>query len=172
MTCCLLFTWRGSERVHVLVTDITFHHLIQRMHTCRNAGDTCTRFYFRLFSLPILFSLSLSLPLLSPLDGTVQLFVRCHSQQWCCASVFVSSLACLSGTTAAFWGAFECLISLSCYTSFWGWGVIFVFHSQLCSKKMALWSVSRSITDKEWLSGNFQPDQLCLSIVWLHMFWQ
>lgn len=49
--------------------------------------------------------------------------------------------------------------------------VIFVFHSQLCLEKMPLWSVSRSITDKALLSGNFQPDQLCLSIVCLRIFW-
>lgn len=44
-----LFTWRGSERVHVLETDITSHHLIPRMHTCRNVGDTCKRFNFFFF---------------------------------------------------------------------------------------------------------------------------
>ena len=52
-------------------------------------------------------------------------------------------------------------ILLSFFLSFFL--VIFVFHSQLCSDKMALRSVSRSITDKARLRGNFQPDQLGLS---------
>lgn len=59
VTCCLLFTWRGSECVHVFETDITSRHLIPRMHTCRNVGDTCTG----LDSGLCLFSLALS-PLL------------------------------------------------------------------------------------------------------------
>lgn len=88
------------------------------------------------------------------------LWKRC-CEHWRRAPVFVAS-----GSTAVFWGASECLISLSCHPSFFFLGgVIFVFHSQLCSDKMALRSVSRSITDKAWLRGNFQPDQLGLSIV-------
>lgn len=35
---------------------------------------------------------------------------------------------------------------------------------------MALWSVSRSITDKASLNGNFQPDQPCLSVVCICVF--
>lgn len=101
----------------------------------------------------------------APLDGTVQLFVKCCSEQWCRASVFVTRLP---GSTAVFWGAFECLISLLCYPSFL---LIFVFHSQLCSEKMALWPVSRSINDKALCRRNLQPDQLCLSVVCLHKFW-
>lgn len=86
---------------------------------------------------------------------------KCCCEHWRRAPVFVAS-----GSTAVFWGASECLISLSCHPSFFFFGgVIFVFHSQLCSDKMALRSVSRSITDKAWLRGNFQPDQLGLSIV-------
>lgn len=101
----------------------------------------------------------------APLDGTVQLFVKCCSEQWCRASVFVTRLP---GSTAVFWGAFECLISLLCYPSFL---LIFVFHSQLCSEKMALWPVSRSINDKALCRRNLQLDQLCLSVVCLHKFW-
>lgn len=86
---------------------------------------------------------------------------KCCCEHWRRAPVFVAS-----GSTAVFWGASECLISLSCHPSFFFLGgVIFFFHSQLCSDKMALRSVSRSITDKAWLRGNFQPDQLGLSIV-------
>lgn len=47
----LLLTWRGSERVRALETDITSHHLISGMHTCRNVGDTCTRLNFWAVSL-------------------------------------------------------------------------------------------------------------------------
>ncbi len=161
VTCCLLFTCRGSERAHVLETDITSHHLMLREHTCRSVGDTSTRLNFEL----LLFH-SVPAPLLpeAPLDGTAQLFVRHCWEQWYCASVFV---ACLCGSTAVFWGAFECLISLLRYPSFL---VIFVFHSQLCLEKTTLWSVTRSIADKASLSGNFQPDQLCLSVVCLLIF--
>lgn len=49
VTRSLLFTWRGSECVHVQETDITPHHLILRMHTCRNVGNTCKGLNFGLF---------------------------------------------------------------------------------------------------------------------------
>lgn len=145
--------------MHVFETDITSHHLIPRMHTCRNVGDTCTGLNFGLFSPSVSFSLH----------------VARGSSRWHCAAVcgnvavntgavllslwLLDPLLCSEGHLNA---SFHSPAIPPCFFFFW---VIFVFHSQLCSDKMALRSVSRSITDKAWLRGNFQPDQLGLSIV-------
>lgn len=148
----------ARDRYHLSPSDTHNAHLQKCGQHLREPRPYLFIYFFFIFSCLFL------LPE-APLDGTVQLFVKCCSEQWCRASVFVTRLP---GSTAVFWGAFECLISLLCYPSFL---LIFVFHSQLCSEKMALWPVSRSINDKALCRRNLQLDQLCLSVVCLHKFW-
>lgn len=99
------------------------------------------------------------------------------TSRWHCAAVYKMSLwtvilrFCLCGLSVwnhycvqrGIWMPhFTLMLSL-----FFGY---FCFSQPIVLRENGTWSVSRSITDKALLSGNFQHGQLCLSIVCLHIF--
>lgn len=103
----------------------------------------------------------------APLDGTVQLLVKYHQNRVRPSTLLSASLDCLDPPLC--FG--EHLNASFHYLAILLFRLIFVFQSQLCLEKMAVWSVSRSISDKALLNGNFMLDKLCPSIVFLRIFW-